>query len=161
VVALNTSWDILKQEDQTQGENKRPEHKTPEMHMNEHEDKFRSALGDMQAIQANDPLKRLISSSLGPITAAREKIRELLDRAGVAHQAPGAKKITGKLDKVADAADEAYRHLLAHTNESEGGGFDRNALDTGVPTNTTGQGGPLEYAMADMKNNSSAPENPF
>ena len=157
--ALNASWDILKQEGQMQGENKRPEHKTPEMHMNEHEDKFRSALGDMQAIQANDPLKRLISSALGPITAAREKIRELLDRAGVAHQAPGAKKITSKLDKVADSADDAYRHLLAHTNESDGGGFDRNAA-MDVPTNTSGQGGPLEYAMEDMRNNS-APENPF
>ena len=108
-----------------QGENKRPEHKTPEMHMNEHEEKFRSALGDMQAIQANDPLKRLISSALG----------------------------------VADSADDAYRHLLAHTNESDGGGFDRNAA-MDVPTNTSGQGGPLEYAMEDMRNNS-APENPF
>ena len=95
-----------------EGENKRPEHKTPQMHMNDHEEKFRSALGDMQAIQANDPLKRLISSALGPITAAREKIRELLDRAGVAHQAPGAKKITSKLDAVADKADEAYRHAV-------------------------------------------------
>jgi len=160
VSALNASWDILKQESEMQGENKRPEHKTPQMHMNDHEEKFRSALGDMQAIQANDPLKRLISSALGPITAAREKIRELLDRAGVAHQAPGAKKITSKLDAVADKADEAYRHLLAHTSESEGGGFDRN-LDNDVPTNSAGQGGPLGYAMEDMKNNSSMPENVF
>lgn len=141
----------------------RPEYKTPEMHMNEHEDKFRQALGDMNAIQANDPLKLLIHSALDPITEAREKIRQILDTAGVAHAAPGAKKITSKLDKVADAADEAYRHLLAHTSDSEGGGFDRQSVNN-VPTNSSGQGGPLEYAMEDMKNansSSNLPEKPF
>ena len=143
-----------------QGENKRPEHKTPQMHINEHEDKFRSELGQMQAIQANDPLKRFISSALDPITQAREKLRQLLDLAGVAHAAPGAKKITSKVSKVVESADDAYRTLLAHTSESEGGGFDR-IMDNDVPTNTSGQGGPLGYAMEDMKNNSSMPENAF
>lgn len=158
--ALETSWDILKQESEMQGENKRPEHKTPQMHINEHEEKFRNELGQMQAIQSNDPLKRFISSALDPITQAREELRRLLDLAGIAHAAPGAKKITSKVSKVAEAADDAYRTLLAHTSESEGGGFDRN-MNNDVPTNTTGQGGPLGYAMEDMKNNSSMPENVF
>jgi len=159
VAALDSSWRVVK-EAATKGQ-VRPEHKTEEMAVNDHEQKFRDSMMDAAATQANTPLKNLIEQSLPSVDSHRKNLRVLLDNAGVAHAAPNAKKVTGPLEKVLEALDRTYRELNSHTKSSMGPGFE----GTGDPLNLDSTGGALGYSMDALRDagNSAgrSPEQPF
>ena len=159
MAALDSSWLVMK-EAAAKGQ-VRPEHKTEEMAVNEHEQKFRDSMMDAAATQANTPLKNLIEQTIPNVDSHRKNLRVILDNAGVAHAAPNAKKVTGPLDKVLDALDDAFRNLNAHTESSMGPGF----KGTGDPLNLDSTGGALGYSMDALRDagNSTgrSPEQPF
>ena len=163
VAALDSSWRVVK-EAAAKGQ-VRPEHKTEEMAVNDHEEKFRDSMMDAAATQANTPLKNLIEQSLPSVDSHRKNLRVLLDNAGVAHAAPNAKKVTGPLEKVLQALDTTYRELNSHTESSMGPGFKGKGESSGDPLNLDSTGGALGYSMDALRDAGNragqSPEQPF
>lgn len=144
MAALDSSWDILKAAEAQQKE--RPEHKTPDMAVNEHEEKFRTAMMDNAATQGNTPLKNLIEQSLPIVNEARKRIADLLDNAGVAHAAPNAGKVVKPLAAAQKKLNEGFWELNAHTASSMGDGFETGE-SSGDALNLTSGGQPLGYSI--------------